>query len=73
MKHVILHLSKIDQEYLHSVLENSPEPSPALVALLSGKKLLSKIPVHKYKKEKTCGIGFCSICYSDDIHDGNHI
>jgi len=28
---------------------------------------------HVYKKNKTSGIGFCDVCFSDDENDGNHI
>lgn len=31
------------------------------------------LPKHEYVKEVGCGIGFCEVCHSDDINDGNHI
>jgi cell division protein FtsB len=33
---------------------------------------LASIP-HHYRKNLTSGIGFCDICFSDDMNDGNHI
>lgn len=33
---------------------------------------LSQIP-HHYEQEIDAGIGFCKICYSDNMNDGNHI
>jgi hypothetical protein len=37
------------------------------------KKSQASIPKHKYIADTTSGIGFCTVCYSDDEHDGNHI
>lgn len=39
--------------------------------LLQGEPPLS-LPKHEYVKEVGCGIGFCTVCGSDDLNDGNH-
>ena len=31
------------------------------------------LPKHKYAAETGSGIGFCTLCYSDDMNDGNHV
>jgi hypothetical protein len=57
----------------NELLKTPSEPTPELCALLHGKKVKSKYPPHKYQMETTCGIGFCKVCGSDDMNDGNHI
>ena len=47
--------------------------TPALLALLQSKNSPLTCPPHQYIPETTAGIGFCSVCYSDNRNDGNHL
>ena len=68
-----IYLSKIDYDFFLEQINNPPAPSPALIALMQGKKLPTIYSRHKYIPETSSGIGFCSVCHSDNINDGNHI
>jgi len=70
--HTIL-LSEADMKFLLEQCAKPPAPTPALIALMQGKKLHPTCPPHKYIPNTASGIGFCSVCYSDDMTDKNHI
>ena len=68
-----IYLCQEDYDYFLSILNNPPESTPALLALLQSKNSPLTCPPHQYIPETTAGIGFCSVCYSDNRNDGNHL
>ena len=52
--------------------EKNEAPPENLVRLFQGLPPLYDGPKHKYEAEQGCGIGFCTVCFSDDKNDGQH-
>ena len=73
LKSQAMFLPSKDMEIFLNALKNPPEPNEKLKALLHGERIPNNAKPHKFISETTSGIGFCSICYSDDINDGCHI
>ena len=66
-------LSPAEWERVWRLLEYPPAPNDNLKALMQGLPAPITTPPHKYIADIVSGIGFCTVCYSDNEQDGNHI
>jgi hypothetical protein len=67
-----IYLSPEDMQLFLDTLDRPPEPNKKLKALMHNEKYTPDCPPHKYIKNTTSGIGFCEICYDDNINSDIH-